>query len=347
MNETGREASDRGRSTRPVPSFRQLEDVLDDSPRQVPPKNSAASHRPRRALVRSPYLNGCAQILGFPNLTVIQPARCSQKKSPRPRPRRGIVSDLSRKSQQRAKRYLSSLSDWGSRRADFLSLTYHLDRPGLALATKGHRMRFQAFLRRRVPGHGGLWRIEPQKRGVPHYHMVLFYPANTTESQRLALRQLVLDEWHRIADAFSPAHEAYGSHARPVSSPKQARSYITKYCSKEDTIEGWSYQGRRWALFGKLTKTPRLGAVLDPRLHLTLTRIFRKWAKSVAGDGRTWYRSIREGRRLELYIDAAVTRRVLCWLGAEFDSWQVGYQTYLAYPAQPRTPGPTGRNGPP
>jgi len=56
-----------------------------------------------------------------------------------------------------------------------VTLTYPAEFP-VARASKEHFRKWLAKLHRRHPGAWGIWKIEPQERGAPHYHVVLFLP---------------------------------------------------------------------------------------------------------------------------------------------------------------------------
>ena len=60
-------------------------------------------------------------------------------------------------------------------RAIFVTLTYHLTWPS-PRDTKRDLDTFLHGLKRRHPECSGIWKLEPQSRGAPHFHLMVFMP---------------------------------------------------------------------------------------------------------------------------------------------------------------------------
>lgn len=62
---------------------------------------------------------------------------------------------------------------------NFVTLTYPAKFPTVSRAKRDLKV-FQQRLIRRFPGSGGIWKLEPQERGAPHYHLLIwgFQPLN-------------------------------------------------------------------------------------------------------------------------------------------------------------------------
>jgi len=83
---------------------------------------------------------------------------------------RGIVTRFSKASRRRLMKQMARLN---AERAIFITLTYPESFPGPKQAKNDLRA-FLERLRRRYPESSAIWRLEFQKRGAPHFHLILF-----------------------------------------------------------------------------------------------------------------------------------------------------------------------------
>lgn len=94
------------------------------------------------------------------------------------------------------------------------------------LFTWGKRME------RRWPSFSAHWKLEPQERGVPHFHLCI-YGVDYTQENMAFMR----DAWHEIAGRGHSAHLAYGFVADHVEGGStKARDYLAKYVSKDGAL---------------------------------------------------------------------------------------------------------------
>ncbi|MBE7535456.1 MAG: hypothetical protein HS124_06970 [Anaerolineales bacterium] len=103
-------------------------------------------------------------------------------------------------------------------------------------------------LARKFPNVSGVWKLEPQKRGAPHYHL-LIWGADFTE-----LLVYTVTAWHEIAGNGDENHRKWHAgwlNNKPCVSQVEKRQgvfwYASKYMSKP--IEGWENVGRFWGVF--------------------------------------------------------------------------------------------------
>jgi len=175
----------------------------------------------------------------------------------------GDIKSFSYRSRSRMGMLLASLDS--SKMPVFITLTYHEDFPQDNDVVKYHLRKFHQALVYNFGG-GGVWKLEYQERGAPHYH--LLYWADDTFSDWSAwqdyslqeLRDYVPGAWHKIAGAGSAWHLSF--HRGELGNEHcvgQIRSwngvlfYASKYMSK---IQGAEYNGRAWGKFGKLPLSP-------------------------------------------------------------------------------------------
>lgn len=141
-----------------------------------------------------------------------------------------------------------------TRKPIFVTLTYGEDYPNAETAKEHLRILFER-IRRRVPGMvvSGVWRMEFQKRGAPHFHIIFF---DLPFIDKLTWQYW----WEEIT-----GHPEPFTRVERVKSHKSLMSYISKYIAKVDKAEKTGfisptylhayqekygeYVGRQWGIF--------------------------------------------------------------------------------------------------
>lgn len=155
-----------------------------------------------------------------------------------PERQKGDIRGFSLSSQRRMRRKLSELR----RDADglFLTLTYHESDPS-GEDVKKHLHAITEAMRRRWSGlrWAMCWRLEWQKRGVPHLHLLIW--GISFEHKEWFKRT-----WHRITDETSGEHADVGAWVERMPDGRKLQVYVSKYMAKnaDSTPDGW--HGRLW-----------------------------------------------------------------------------------------------------
>ncbi|HEY9758982.1 MAG TPA: hypothetical protein V6C97_27685 [Oculatellaceae cyanobacterium] len=132
----------------------------------------------------------------------------------------------------------------------FITLTYPENFPTPEQAKK-HLDTFFKRLARAFPAHGSIWKLEPQQRGAPHFHILTWGlqagdPLNWFPST-----------WYEIAGGEDINHLHFHMGAlgnqhcvQQVRSFKGVWSYASKYLGKTFEVAGWSgvWTGRYWGV---------------------------------------------------------------------------------------------------
>lgn len=138
----------------------------------------------------------------------------------------------------------------------FLTLTYHLLFPD-PKASKRHLKMFIQRLLRAFPDCSGIWKLEPQDRGAPHYHLLVWGVSE------LELKKFVAYAWHEIArdsedDKYHLLfHLGLLENSKPcvtkVISFRGVWFYAAKYIGKTFSVAGWDdkHTGRFWGYINK------------------------------------------------------------------------------------------------
>ncbi|HCC54247.1 MAG TPA: hypothetical protein DEQ20_04885 [Desulfobulbaceae bacterium] len=167
----------------------------------------------------------------------------------------------------------------------FITLTYPRFYPACATEWKCHLDNFYKALRRKLPGSCFYWKLEPQKRGAPHFHL-LGLPGE--EINLFLLRQIVAAIWFRVCDTGDFKHFLAGTSVEPISGvSKKIRAYVCKYIGKSNfscTLEAWQTPGRFWGILGRNNLPPCLAnkVKISKEDFYRVKRCMRSWLKRLS-----------------------------------------------------------------
>lgn len=136
----------------------------------------------------------------------------------------------------------------------FVTLTYPAEFP-TPEKSKRHLKIFTQRFRRLFPDASAIWKLEPQERGAPHYHLLVW---NVTEQD---LFLFVINAWYDIAGNGDENHLRFHSGllkgskkcVSKVNSWRGVWSYASKYLGKTFEVAGWENvkTGRFWGHVNK------------------------------------------------------------------------------------------------
>ena len=125
---------------------------------------------------------------------------------------------------------------------------------------------FGKALGRRYPGAWFIWALEIQKRGAPHFHLILHWN-DQRQFESYKVRQAWISEtWARIVGKGTPdpEHLKAGTNLRPLVTPKLLRVYVEKpgtklhpahmagrELAKRGPQKGGSGFGRWWGIWNR------------------------------------------------------------------------------------------------
>ncbi len=140
---------------------------------------------------------------------------------------RGHITQFSRASRRRLQKVLASVDQNRISVPLFVTLTYPREFPGDPQTCNAHLRAFRERLTRRFGTAACLWRKEYQKRGAPHYHLLLFLDVPPSQ-----LRRWVSEAWYQIVGSGDERHLRAGTQVVRVKSWRGARGYAAKYLGK-------------------------------------------------------------------------------------------------------------------
>ncbi|NLT35972.1 MAG: hypothetical protein GXX83_08745 [Gaiellales bacterium] len=217
---------------------------------------------------------------------------------------RAKIAGFSRQSRRRLLYLLASIDQEASGLPRFVTLTYPgKDWESYATNMKRHLDNFHRWLTYHHPRASAIWRLEMQKRGAPHFHLLVFGVAFLD-----CLR--VAETWWHIVGSGQESHLQAGTQVKGCSRWREATSYMAKYMAKpqEDAAEVhelWKLPGRFWGVWGdkNLPVYPEYWS-LTYEAAVRFRRILRGHAKSRG------YR-LRGGLSVTSFLPQAAAERAL------------------------------------
>lgn len=171
-----------------------------------------------------------------------------------------------------------------------LTLTYPANFPMDGRLVKNHWRRFRQWMIRNG-AVTGLWVLEFQKRGAPHFHVFIREPLD---------RQAVSDAWYRVVGSNDPRHHGAGTRIELFRNPPALGSYVMKYAAKmeqKDVPDGFGSVGRFWGTWGnpEITRTVCVPQVVGKHFVRTIRKAHikarRNWTshKRFRDNGRSGF----------------------------------------------------------
>lgn len=134
-------------------------------------------------------------------------------------------------------------------------------------------------LKRRFPAAWGVWRLEPQRRGAPHYHLLLWgLPGGCSD--------WVARSWWEVVGSGEASHLRAGTRTEWMREAAGTMFYAAKYCAKvvPSWVKGWEAVGRWWGVHNRCEAVRKPETVrLGDREWCSLRRWLRRL---VNGPGR-------------------------------------------------------------
>jgi hypothetical protein len=134
-----------------------------------------------------------------------------------------------------------------------ITLTYHEVWSEDPAVWKHQLEAFRKRLERRYGKFSAIWRLEYQRRGAPHFHLMCFF---WTHQGRPGLLPFLRDDvgplWWEVTGRTSEAHLQAGTRCELPRSWKGANVYLSKYMTKlEKLVPGAKPPGRFWGVWRK------------------------------------------------------------------------------------------------
>lgn len=123
----------------------------------------------------------------------------------------------------------------------FITLTYPCVYPKDGATHKAHLHAFIKRLLRRYPSAAIIWKLEYQRRGAPHYHLLCF-------NIPFIPFAFVADSWYACVASGLEEHRRAGTQVQRIRSWNGVLAYAAKYLAKVGEPNGAASPGRFWGI---------------------------------------------------------------------------------------------------
>jgi len=239
--------------------------------------------------------------------------------------KRGVIRDFSKQARLRLMKKLMSLSQAPKH---FVTLTYPAVYPADSSEWKNHLDNFFRVLHDRFPGHWFVWKLEPQKRGAPHFHLM---GDLGIELDAVGIYRLLRAIWSEVVGATGEngrKHFFRGVQVENLqdSGHKKTSIYISKYVGKPQDVENmpeWSRPGRFWGVSNR-KNMPAFQwdqITLPQSCAVWLKRLVKRWMKRRS---RRYSRQLSTQHSYSIFSHPELMRKILFWiLGPyQFQRWR-------------------------
>ncbi|HEY3899612.1 MAG TPA: hypothetical protein VGM54_13410 [Chthoniobacter sp.] len=195
---------------------------------------------------------------------------------------RGKIQGFSRKSRLALLQTTAKL-DRSGERPKFVTLTYPGDYPRQFTEWKKDLDFFATYFIRRYPGAAFIWKLEPQERGAPHFHLLVW-------GVPFINKEWLSQTWFQIVGSGDERHLRAGTRVEDIRSWNGVMCYAgKKYMGKEcDAPRNWpDYVGRYWGIYGR-ARMPFAEAVEVTFSARGLNRVHRVLRRYFASKGIDW-----------------------------------------------------------
>jgi hypothetical protein len=220
------------------------------------------------------------------------------------RSKRGCVSNFSGRSRKRMMETVAGLLTTAL--PLFVTLTYPDEWPSEWNDWKFHLATFWKRVRRKWPNASAIWKLEPQERGAPHFHLLIW-------GVEFMPHEWLAQAWFECCGINDAAHLRAGTRVERAKSVNGVQAYMSKnYMGKLVTLpEGWDNVGRWWGIMGRkhLPCARRVRFTITKAQAFRLRRLVRRYLKSRGI--RTRFADRRQLGRVTLF-----TQQMLDWVRA-------------------------------
>ena len=159
----------------------------------------------------------------------------------------------------------------------FITLTYPKEFDTEPKKWKRDLDNFTKNFKYHYPDIGYFWKLEPQKRGAPHYHIMVWGLKSNKK-----LRDFISSTWFRIVGSGDELHLKAGTQVKTVDNWDGVRAYASKYLGKIQLF-AVEHVGRYWGI--RYPENIEWSEVYDWKIQVyeavNFSRIFKNYKKSV------------------------------------------------------------------
>lgn len=156
---------------------------------------------------------------------------------------RGKIKGFSRASRRRLMRSLAKVNK--GEKPQFVTLTYPSEWPDDPKEWKKQIERFNKRMKYRFPKYAAFWKLEFQKRGAPHFHMLVWGLPKQSMKDFIALH------WYEVVGSGDEKHLRAGTQIQRIRSWRGVMAYASKYLGKSQEDNNDQPVGRFWGIYNR------------------------------------------------------------------------------------------------
>jgi len=189
----------------------------------------------------------------------------------------GDIKDFSQGARSRAFKWLLTLNTSDLSEAIFITLTYHNEDTFEVGKCKEHLQKFFRQLKNHFPEIVYIWRLELQKRGQPHFHIILWSKHTHVKLYSEAVRLQLTKDWLECKSCKCKFCELYSVNVKSVTNRRHAIAYLSKYCAKVTDSMHESNLGKFWGTSFDAPRKPISEIYLTKCQHDKLKALLKKY----------------------------------------------------------------------
>ena len=158
-----------------------------------------------------------------------------------PTPARGIIQTMSAKASRRMKLRLATFDYINYKVRFFATFTYGEVFPTDRETIKSDLSRLLKRIERTISECCIVWRVEYQKRGAPHFHLMILHQEYLNVTKRRRLAGDIRKHWGEITEHINAYSYTTASDIREISSVDKVLTYLSKYVAKKMKTRNRNY----------------------------------------------------------------------------------------------------------
>ena len=233
----------------------------------------------------------------------------------------GDINSFSPKSRNRLLRKLFRVNCPDKQLPIFITLTYPKNFPRSGKIWKEH---VQAYIRQIKTDpicRKWVWKLEFQKRGAPHFHIIVYPSAPVGKNTLLELREFTARSWYKIVGSGDEKHFRAGTQVAQAHNRKQLVSYLSKYISKDTVPIEYAWVGRFWATSADFEDDPVIEIQLNDQQVVDARRLAKRYLKAQGKSYRKYAKLAHKRQNFSLFVPLHVMVRYVFQHDPELISW--------------------------
>lgn len=194
--------------------------------------------------------------------------------------KRGIITNFSERSRHRMQKLIAMLEVDKLDYPTFNTLTFHNLNAISATKSKYYLAQYCKKIKRLYPNAAWIWRMEYQKRGTIHFHLILFLSTKEKINLNEYQKNQLISFWHSVTCEESKHHLIYGCNFTKIKDFKHLLLYVSKYACKIDSTFQTKSDGRHWGKSQNLPIRPFTVLQVSQKTETQFRRFLKRLWKS-------------------------------------------------------------------